>query len=99
MPADLYVSFPAVIRQIIGDLPFTENTIGMSGAGVLMFDDMVLKMAPADQNAAREIRMMDWLQDRLPVPKVVHTTVENRTSYLLMSRLQGEMACDECYME
>lgn len=90
---------PAVIRQHIGDRPFTENTIGMSGAGVLMFDDMVLKMAPADQNAAREIRMMDWLQDRLPVPKVVHTTVENGTSYLLMSRLQGEMACEECYME
>lgn len=90
---------PAAIRQIIGDRPFTENTIGMSGAGVLMFDDMVLKMAPADQNAAREIRMTDWLQNKLPVPNVLHSCVENGRSYLLMSRLQGEMACEECYME
>ena len=89
---------PAAIRQRIGDRPYTENTVGMSGAGVLMFDDMVLKTAPADQNTAREIRMMDWLQGKLPVPKVLHSCVENGQSWLLMSRLEGQMACDERYM-
>ena len=92
-------ALPAAIRQYIGDRPYTENTVGMSGAGVLMFDDMVLKTAPADQTAAREVQMMGWLQNRLPVPRVVHSCVENGQSWLLMSRLEGRMACDRYYME
>ena len=92
-------TLPAAIRQHIGDRPYTQNNVGMSGAGVLMFDDLVLKTAPADQNTAREVQMMTWLQDRLPVPKVVHSCVENGQSWLLMSRLQGRMACDRRYME
>ena len=91
-------SLPAAIRQRIGDRPYTENTVGMSGAGVLMFKDMVLKTAPADQNTARETEMMGWLQDKLPVPKVLHSCVENGRSWLLKSRLEGKMSCDERYM-
>lgn len=90
---------PAAIRQQISGRPYTENTVGMSGAGVLMFEDLVLKTAPADQNTAREAAMMTWLQGRLPVPKVIHSCVENGQSWLLMSRLQGQMACDEGYMQ
>ena len=90
---------PAAIRQQINGRPYTENTVGMSGAGVLMFEDLVLKTAPADQNTAREAAMMTWLQGRLPVPKVIHSCVENGQSWLLMSRLQGQMACDEGYMQ
>lgn len=95
----MFKNLPAAIRQRLGDRPYTQNTVGMSGAGVLMFDDLVLKMAPADQNAVREIQMMRWLRDKLPVPTVFHSCVENGRSYLLMSRLEGQMACAECYME
>ena len=54
-------SVPAAIRQIIGEQTYTQNTAGLSGAGVLVFDHMVLKTAPADPAAAREIQMMTWL--------------------------------------
>ncbi len=90
---------PAAIRQHIDGRPYAENTVGMSGAGVLMFEDLVLKTAPADQNTARETAMMAWLQDKLPVPEVIHSCVENGQSWLLMSRLQGQMACAERYMQ
>ena len=35
-------SVPAAIRQIIGEQTYTPNTAGLSGAGVLVFDHMVL---------------------------------------------------------
>lgn len=89
---------PAALREMIGDRPFTRSTTGLSGAGVLMFDDCVLKVAPHDQTSRREAQMMAWLQDKLPVPRVLHTAVENGKAYLLMSRLPGVMSCDERYM-
>ena len=92
-------ALPQVIQDAVRGQAYTRNTTGLSGAGVLMFDDMVLKMAPADQNAAREIRMTDWLQNKLPVPNILHSCVENGTHFLLMSRLEGEMSCERYYME
>ena len=89
---------PSTLRQIIGDRPYTQNTTGLSGAGVWMLEDSVLKIAPDDQTSQREARMMGWLQDKLPVPKVLHSCVENGQSFLLMSRLPGMMSCDEQYM-
>ena len=89
---------PAALERLLKDKPYTQNTTGLSGAGVLMFDDRVLKIVPDDQTAAREAEMMAWLKDRLPVPKVLHRCVENGKAYLLMSRLEGEMACDKAYM-
>ena len=91
-------ALPQVIQDAVRGQAYTRNTTGLSGAGVLMFDDMVLKIAPDDQTSRREAQMMGWLQGKLPVPQVLHTAVENGMSYLLMSRLPGEMCCDERYM-
>ena len=92
------LQLPAALAGRLEHKPFSQNTTGLSGAGVLMFDDCVLKIAPADRNTAREADMTAWLADKLPVPKVLHRCVENGTAYLLMSRLEGEMACDARYM-
>ena len=91
-------ALPQVIQDAVRGQVYTRNTTGLSGAGVLMFDDMVLKIAPDDQTSRREAQMTGWLQGKLPVPQVLHTAVENGMSYLLMSRLPGEMCCDERYM-
>lgn len=90
---------PAALRQKLEGKPFEQNTTGLSGAGVLVFDDLVLKTAPADSVSLREAEMMAWLQDKLPVPRVLEHCVEGNTSWLLMSRLPGVMACDETYMQ
>ena len=97
MPVSLQL--PAELAGRLEHKPFFQNTTGLSGAGVLMFDDCVLKIAPADQTAAREADMTAWLEGKLPVPKVLHRCVENGTAYLLMSRLEGEMSCEDFYME
>jgi len=98
MSMELLNHLPAAIQKAIDGKPYTRNTTGLSGAGVLVFDQMVLKVAPDDPTSRRETQMMSWLQDKLPVPKVVHSCVENRTRFLLMSRLPGLMSCDEHYM-
>ena len=81
MPVPLQL--PAAIGRQLENKPYTRNTTGLSGAGVLMFDDCVLKIAPADRTSARETRMMEWLADKLPVPIVLHSCVEKDTSFLL----------------
>ena len=42
--------------------------------------------------------MLTWLEDKLSVPEVLATQVEGATHYLLMSKIQGIMACDDVYM-
>ena len=97
MPVSLQL--PAALARRLENKPYVQNTTGLSGAGVLMFDDCVLKTAPADQNAHREAHMMTWLEGKLPVPRVLEHCVQDGISFLLMSRLEGEMSCEDYYME
>ena len=89
---------PAGLREKMEGHNFVQNTTGLSGAGVWVSDELVLKVAKDNTVARREIEMMQWLQGKLPVPKVIHTIVDNGMSHLLMSRLPGEMSCEEEYM-
>lgn len=92
---------PGRIREITGDRPFQTDETGMSDSEVILFDDMVLKVQAADRmgEAANEYRMMQWLQGKLPVPKVLACEEENGKNWLLMTRLPGNMLCDERYMK
>ena len=92
-------TLPACIRERLGDRIPQPDRVGMSGASVWIYSDMVLKIQRAGTEAAREWEMLKWLRGRLPVPEVLAYTVENGVSYLLMSRLPGVMACDPYYME
>ena len=86
-------SLPKEIGEKLEGLPFYQDDVGMSGAGIFIFDEMVLKIQKAGPEAVREVHMLEWLQGRLPVPKVVAASHEGSDHYLLMSRLPGEMAC------
>lgn len=92
-------ALPYDIRRLLGDRQHQKDSIGMSGATVLLFEDMVLKITPDDAEARWECAMLQWLSGKLPVPKVFHCVREGKTQYLLMSRLAGKMLCDEAVME
>ncbi len=68
--------------------------IGLSGAKVIFFDDYILKIQPSGKEALREVQALNWLEGRLPVPKVIHHEDKAGSSYLLMTRLKGIMLCD-----
>lgn len=93
----LYV--PSIINDLIDSKPYTVDDIGMSGNQVLIFEDMVLKIEDKSETVERQVQMMQWLEGRIPVPKVIAYEVENEKSYLLMSKVSGVMSCDTYYLE
>lgn len=93
------LTIPEKIRKLTGSRVCTVDTVGMSDARVLCFDDMVLKIENQCEESENERRIMAWLAERLPVPEILCSAVENGVQYLLMSRAEGEMACSEENMQ
>lgn len=91
--------FPAAIRRMTEGKPYKADGIGMSGSQILIFDDAVLKIVKYRQENAETVRMMRWLEGRIPVPKVLRFERDSDSQYLLMSRIPGKMSCDEYYLE
>lgn len=89
---------PEAIRRRIGDRAFTADTVGMSGASVACFDEMVLKIETAGAESDNERAVMDWLQGRLPVPRILCAETVGGVNYLLMSKAEGAMACGEFWL-
>ena len=89
------MEIPYSIRNIIGDRPYSVDCVGMSDAQVICFEDMVLKITPAEEGeeADQECRMMAWLSGKLPVPQILCVQRERGVHYLLMTRMAGQMAC------
>ena len=90
---------PSIINEWIDNKPYTIDDIGMSGNQVLIFEDMVLKIENYSDSIDQQVRMMQWLEGKVPVPKVLAYEVENGKSYLLMSKVSGVMSCDTYYLE
>ena len=93
MTENLYI--PDCIRRFTGAGPYQADSIGCSGAAVLCFDHLVLKIEEDSEESAAEHRMLAWLQGKLPVPELVVSHLESGRRYLLMSRVEGEMACSD----
>ena len=87
------------IKGLIANKSYTVDGIGMSGNQVLIFEDMVLKIEEKSETVDRQVQMMQWLEGKIPVPKVIAYEVEDEKSYLLMSKLSRVMSCDTYYLE
>lgn len=95
----IVVELPDKIASLLGNKFGIQDNIGMSGANVFLFDDMVLKVQPNSEESNTEVEMMRWLTDKLPVPQVIEYEKTNKLSYLLMSRCAGVYACSDMMME
>ena len=93
------MNLPNKIKEIIGDAPYSINTIGMSNSKVIHFDDMVLKVENEHEESDNEHIMMSWLSDKLPVPNILCSERDNGINYLLMSRIEGNMSCSPELLE
>ena len=93
------VNIPKSIRKIIGSREYSIDTIGMSGSQVICFDDMVLKSEEQCEESDNEHKMISWLEDKLPVPKILCKHKENGINYLLMSKIIGAMSCSTEILE
>ena len=86
---------PDGISNKIANLDWTCDDVGMSGSTILLFDEMVLKIERASRSSEHEKRLLSWLDDKLPAPKIIETATQDGYSFLLMSKLPGEMACSD----
>jgi Aminoglycoside phosphotransferase len=73
-------------------LAYKIDDVGMSDSKILLFDDMVLKITPVNRASDNEIKLLRWLNGKLPVPKIIEAVTDDGYNYLLMTKLSGEMA-------
>lgn len=93
------IKLPEQIRATIGERAYTKDQIGRSDSQVICFDDMVLKIELQKVESDNEHVMMKWLEDRLPVPRILCLEQMDHANYLLMSRVEGQMLCSNEYLE
>ena len=86
---------PEKIAALVAGKEYVTDSIGMSGAGILLYPDMALKITPDNEAARQEAGVMAWLRGRLPVPEILACERENGRQFLLMTRLPGAMLCDK----
>ena len=92
-------TLPDSIFNLLDGKPYELDSIGMSGAKIMIFDDCVLKVSPFRKEDEETVRLMEWLDGKLPVPKAIAYEKDDEYQYLLMSKVSGEMSCNEYYME
>ena len=89
---------PESIAAVIGNAAGQTDSIGMSVARVVLYEDYVLKVRPAGGKDTDDFRVMQWLSGRLPVPEVVAHEIMDGEDWLLMTRLKGLMLSDPAVM-
>ena len=89
---------PKEIQNKIKGKSYELDDIGMSDSSVLCFEDVVLKIEVVGEEAENQEKMMQWLDGKLAVPKVLYSVQEKDKNYLLMTKITGEMLCEEKYM-
>lgn len=96
---NLIEKIPDNIKKHIKNIPYNLDDIGCTDSQVLCFEnDMVLKIEQSSYESNMEFTMMKWLQGKLPVPKIIDFCTFNGYNYLLMSKMDGLMSCDEYYL-
>ena len=90
---DIYKLLPE-LKELINNETYYKDSVGRSNSEILMFTDKVLKIREQTEETENEIEMLEWLDGKLPVPSCLFHQVVDGVDYLLMTRVQGEMACD-----
>lgn len=93
------MELPLTIKSRIEKQKFLSDNVGLSGSKVYLSENQVLKVGEDNSESENEYMIMEWLRDKLPVPKVLARERAEGKSWLLMTRVQGKMACDEEYMK
>lgn len=93
------IQIPQKIKDLTANKNYTKDSVGMSDSQVILFDDMVLKIQQSSNETVNEAEMMKWLYNKLPVPELLAYETENDTSFILMSKIKGNMLCSDFYTD
>ena len=84
---------PPKIAKRVNGLAWEYDKVGMSGSTILLYDDMVQKIEKVSRSSINEKMLLEWLDGKLPVPEIIEHEIYDAYSFLLMSKMPGEMAC------
>ena len=93
------IFLPDRIRAAVNGIAFSKEGIGMSGAGVWISDEAVLKIEKCSESTKRQNMMLRWLRGKLQAPEIICEEQHDDVLYTLMTRIHGEMACSEANMK
>lgn len=85
------------LRHLLGNETWHIISIGCSGTYVFRIGEAYLKINPASavDRLNDERTRLEWLQGRLPVPRVLYYGADASYEYLLLSAIPGIMACEQ----
>ncbi|OUM66124.1 hypothetical protein PIROE2DRAFT_6749 [Piromyces sp. E2] len=92
-------SVPERILKYIRNKSYKLDNIGFSDSLIYIYDNVVLKIENNIEQTKETVNMIKWLKNKIPVPEVICHEVSNNKSYLLMSKVNGKMACDNFYLD
>lgn len=94
---------PQTIQKLTKNMIYEKNEVGCSGASLYHYinndKDYYLKVEKINSVFEHEQKILQWLQKKLPVPKIVAQCREHGNDYLLMTKVDGEMAFSEQYLK
>lgn len=82
---------PEEIVKFINNKPYHTDAVGRSQSAVILFEEYVLKIEKISVESENELKLMQWLQGRLPVPKIIEHCQKDEYNFLLMTKLRGQM--------
>jgi kanamycin kinase/aminoglycoside 3'-phosphotransferase-3 len=87
------IRVPERISRKVKGLKWASDNVGKSDSTVLIYDEMVLKIEKISRNSKHEILLLDWLDGKFPVPQIIEAETQDDNSFLLMSKVPGDMVC------
>lgn len=83
-------------------MQFSQNNVGCSQANVYRFysdtETIYLKVEPSSGELKKEYENLQWMNGKLPVPRILEWVTEEEKDYLLITEIGGRMLCDDEYI-
>lgn len=77
-----------------------KDRMGMSSSSVYIYQNYVLKIHDIKESSLRKEKdVMIWLKRYIPVPEILLYHETKSYAYLLMSKLDGVMTCDQSVLD
>lgn len=93
------LNLPATLAAQLNGYTCEQNIIGKSAASVYKFQKndtaLFLKIDQNLDKTAQERDVLLWLENKLPVPKVLFYEEHDQTAYLLETAMPGMLSCEE----
>lgn len=91
------IRIPKKIKDKFLNIIYKLDYIGCSKSKILIYENQVLKIEKNIESNTEHL-MLEWLKDKLLVPKIYAIDKSIGYNYLLMSKLPSMMACDNYYL-